>query len=134
MCVKEHLFNCNCDCKYILLLIRKNHCSVCKDYLNNGKHTKSLCIISERKIDHMPLESVAVCTGIILILLSFLKGNEVGLFDPVAVSKCMSPFHLLNQLTEFHGMQFVNSVGDHQTPYFITWCSLKLEVYRVRCR
>jgi len=36
---------------------------VCKDYLNNGKHTKSLCIISEQKIDYMPLESVAVCPG-----------------------------------------------------------------------
>lgn len=67
MCVKEHLFNCNCDCKYILLLITKKIQCVCKDYLNNGKHTKSLCIISEQKIDYMPLESVAVCPGIFLI-------------------------------------------------------------------
>lgn len=67
MCVKEHLFNCNCDCKYILLLIRKSNSNVCKDRLNNGKHTKSLCIISEQKIDYMPLESFAVCPGIILI-------------------------------------------------------------------
>lgn len=91
MCVKEHLFNCNCDCKYNLLLIRKNHCNVCKDYLNNGKHTKSLCIISEQKIDYMPLESVAVCPGIILILAVLPKRKRSRIIRPRCCLKVHVP-------------------------------------------
>jgi hypothetical protein len=55
-----------------------------------------------KKIDYMPFESVSVCPGIILILLPYLNGNRVALFDPHSASEYMSPFHFLNQLTKLH--------------------------------